>query len=145
MGYRSVLESADLDALSHQIIHALQLDGRASFNRIATVLGVSEQTVARRYRRMRADGIIRVVGLLDPSRLGQTMSTVRIQCRPGTATKLADALARRADVAWLSLTAGGTEIVCSVRSITAERRDELLLQRLPSTSAVLGVSAHSTL
>jgi DNA-binding Lrp family transcriptional regulator len=145
MGYQSVLESSALDPLSHQVIHALQIDGRASFNRIATVLGVSEQTVARRYRRMRADGIVRVVGLLDPSRLGQTMSTVRIQCRPGAATKLADALAKRADVAWLSLTAGGTEIVCSVRSITAERRDELLLQRLPSTSAVLAVSAHSTL
>lgn len=145
MGYRSMLESSALDPLSHQIIHALQIDGRASFNRIATVLGVSEQTVARRYRAMRADGIIRVVGLLDPSRLGQTSSTVRIQCRPGAASKLADVLAKRADVAWLSLTSGGTEIVCSVRSITAERRDELLLQRLPSTSAVLGVSAHSTL
>jgi DNA-binding Lrp family transcriptional regulator len=145
MGYRPVLESSVLDPLSHQIIHALQIDGRASFNRIASVLGVSEQTVARRYRRLRADGIIRVVGLLDPSRLGQTMSTVRIQCRPGTATKLADVLAQRADVAWLSLTSGGTEIVCSVRSISAARRDELLLQRLPSTSAVLGISAHTTL
>jgi DNA-binding Lrp family transcriptional regulator len=145
MAYRTVLESSGLDPLSHRIIHALQVDGRASFKRIADVLGVSEQTVARRYRRMRTDGIIRVVGLLDPSRLGQTMSTVRIQCRPGSATKLADALARRVDVAWLSLTAGGTEIVCSVRSISAERRDELLLQRLPSTSAVLGISAHATL
>ena len=145
MANRSVLESSALDPLSHQIIHALQIDGRASFNRIATVLDVSEQTVARRYRRMRADGIIRVVGLLDPARLGQTVSTVRIQCRPGTAAKLADALAQRADVAWVSLTSGGTEIVCSVRSITVERRDELLLQRLPSTSAVLGVSAHTML
>src|SRR5882762_11281885 len=99
MGYRSVLESSALDPLSHQIIHALQVDGRASFNRIATVLGVSEQTVARRYRRLRADGIVRVVGMVDPRRVGQTAWTVRIQCRPGTATKLADALARRGDVA----------------------------------------------
>ncbi|HVX46441.1 MAG TPA: Lrp/AsnC family transcriptional regulator [Mycobacteriales bacterium] len=145
MGNLSVLESSSLDPLSHRIIHALQIDGRASFNRIAAVLDVSEQTVARRYRRMRADGIIRVVGLLDPARLGHAVSTVRIQCRPGGAAKLADALARRADVAWVSLTSGGTEIVCSVRSISVERRDELLLQRLPSTSAVLGVSAHTML
>jgi DNA-binding Lrp family transcriptional regulator len=145
VGHRSVSESSALDPLSHQIIHALQIDGRAAFNRIAAVLGVSEQTVARRYRRMRADGVIRVVGLLDPVRMGQTMATVRIQCRPGTAAKLADALARRDDVAWVSLTSGGTEIVCSVRSRSIEQRDELLLQRLPSTSAVLGVSAHATL
>src|SRR5882757_10817849 len=123
MNARAVQESAALEPIDHRIIHALQLDGRASFNRIATVLGVSEQTVARRYRRMRGDGIVRVIGLVDPRRLGQTTWTVRIQCRPGTAAKLADALARRSDVAWVSLTAGGAEIICSVRSRTHEQRD----------------------
>ena len=145
MNAQDVQESSALEPVDHRIIHALQLDGRASFNRIATVLGVSEQTVARRYRRMRADGIVRVVGMVDPRRLGQTAWTVRIQCRPGTAAKLADALARRGDVAWVSLTAGGAEIICSVRSPTQEQRDELLLQRVPSTSAVLAISAHATL
>jgi DNA-binding Lrp family transcriptional regulator len=45
----------------------------------------------------------------------------------------------------VSLVAGGAEIICSVRSATREQRDELLLQRLPSTSAVLSLSAHATL
>ena len=80
MGYRSVLESAELDALSHQIIHALQLDGRASFNRIATVLGVSEQTAARRYRRMRTDGVGHGV---DKDLLGALLHQLRMRDERG--------------------------------------------------------------
>jgi DNA-binding Lrp family transcriptional regulator len=41
-----------LDDLDRALIHALHIDGRAPFSRIAAVLGVSAQTVARRYRRV---------------------------------------------------------------------------------------------
>jgi DNA-binding Lrp family transcriptional regulator len=139
------VNTVTLDRLDRQIIHALQVEGRAPFARIAQVLEVSEQTVARRYRRLRGDGLVRVIGLVDPVRLGQTDWTVRVQCRPGTTGQLADALARRDDVSWVSVSAGGTEIVCSVRSPTREQRDDLLLRRLPNTSHVLAVSAHAAL
>ncbi|WP_157420505.1 Lrp/AsnC family transcriptional regulator, partial [Actinomadura kijaniata] len=43
-----------LDEIDRGLVHALHLDGRASFGRIAEVLGVSTQTVTRRYRRLRA-------------------------------------------------------------------------------------------
>ena len=42
-----------LDQIDRQLIRALQLNPRAPFSRIADVMGVSEQTVARRYRRLR--------------------------------------------------------------------------------------------
>ncbi|MFI6833783.1 Lrp/AsnC family transcriptional regulator [Kribbella sp. NPDC050241] len=51
-----------LDDLDRAIAHALHIDGRAPFNRIAAVLGVSDQTVARRYQRLRSGGLLRVVG-----------------------------------------------------------------------------------
>ncbi|MCW2508709.1 MAG: Transcriptional regulator, AsnC family, partial [Modestobacter sp.] len=51
-----------IDAIDRRIVHAMQTDGRAPFSRLATVLGVSEQTVARRWRRLRADGVVRVLG-----------------------------------------------------------------------------------
>jgi DNA-binding Lrp family transcriptional regulator len=43
-----------LDEVDHNIIHALRIDGRAPFSRIASVLGVSTQTVSRRYGRPNA-------------------------------------------------------------------------------------------
>jgi hypothetical protein len=38
-----------LDTLDEQLIHALQVDGRATFNQVAAVLGASDRTVARRH------------------------------------------------------------------------------------------------
>ncbi|MFD7134491.1 AsnC family transcriptional regulator [Streptomyces sp. NPDC059894] len=40
-----------LDDSDRGLIHALRIDGRAPFSAIADVLGVSAQTVSRRYRR----------------------------------------------------------------------------------------------
>jgi DNA-binding Lrp family transcriptional regulator len=48
-------------------------------------------------------------------------------------------------VAWVTLGAAGSEVVCSVRSRSLEQRDELLLRRLPSTTAVLDISAYAVL
>ncbi len=138
-------DSAVFDDLEREITQALQIDPRAGFSRIAEVLGVSEQTVARRYRRLRGEGLLRVIGLVDPRSVGQSEWMVRVGCRPGGVGRLAEALARRDDVSWVTLTAGGSEIVCSVRSRSAEQRDELLLQRLPATSQVLTMEVYAVL
>jgi len=38
-----------LDDVDRGLVHALQIDGRAPLRAIATVIGVSENTIARRY------------------------------------------------------------------------------------------------
>ena len=60
------VESITVDDLDRQVAQCLGVDGRASFSAIAEVLGVSDQTVARRYRRLRSAGVLRVVGLRYP-------------------------------------------------------------------------------
>jgi DNA-binding Lrp family transcriptional regulator len=139
------MKSFQVDQLDRQIIHALIVDGRAPFSRIAAVAGVSEQTVARRYRRMHSAAIVRVVALLDSQRLGQSDWAVRLQCVPDAAAGVADALARRADTAWVRLTSGGTEIVCAVKSADGHSRHDLLLRQLPSSRRIVALSAHSIL
>ena len=54
------MRSDSFDPLDRQLVHALQLDPRAPFSRVAAVLGVSDQTVARRYSRLRTDGLIAI-------------------------------------------------------------------------------------
>lgn len=135
------IDSGSLDELDRKILHALQINGRAAFSLIGEAVGASEQTVARRYRRLRADGVVRVVGLVDPERLGQLDWMIRITCRPTASAALATALAQREDVAWVSLTGAGNEIFASLRSRTQDAREELLLRRLPKTEQVLNLSA----
>ncbi|MEV0150968.1 MULTISPECIES: Lrp/AsnC family transcriptional regulator [unclassified Nonomuraea] len=137
-------ESGSLEAIDLALAHALQLDGRAPFNRIGEVLGVSEHTVARRYRRLRGQGLLRVVGVLDATLYGHTSWAVRLVCTPDAAGPVAEALARRDDTVWVRLMSGGTEIVCGVHA-AAEDGDELLLKKLPRTPRVVAMTAHATL
>ncbi|HEY8980991.1 MAG TPA: AsnC family protein, partial [Streptomyces sp.] len=48
-----------LDGLDRALVHALHVDGRVAFSRVGEVVGVSGQTVARRYRRLREEAGLR--------------------------------------------------------------------------------------
>lgn len=127
------------------LVHALQVNGRASFREIADVLGISDQTAARRWARLRSAGRLRVLGLTDPLRLGDSIWVVRVRCTPDAAAYLGEAMARRTDTTWVNLSSGGTEISCSVRTRGPGPEESPLLQKLPRTPQVVDVSAHCSL
>ncbi|MFD0041048.1 Lrp/AsnC family transcriptional regulator [Streptomyces anulatus] len=110
------MESVTLDALDRRLIHALQLDGRLPFSRIAAAVGVPERTVARRYHRLRSRLALRVVGLVDGRRTGMLDWVVRVRCAPEAVETLAVLLARRDDTSWIAPLVGGTELTCMIRT-----------------------------
>lgn len=128
-----------------ELVHALQINGRASFTEIADVLGISDQTAARRWSRLRSAGKLRVLGLTDPRRLGNSVWLVRVRCTPDAASSLGKAMARRTDTTWVNLDSGGTEISCSVRTRSPGPEESPLLQKLPRTPQVVDLSAHCSL
>jgi len=130
--------------LDLQILHALQIDGRIGFGLLGRVLGVSDQTVARRYARMRSTSGLRVAAAGDSHRVGHRQWYVRVRT-PDAAMAIARAIARHPDTAWVRLVSGGTEIVCSLRAGAAASGRSLLLEKLPRTSRVLDVTAQSEL
>ncbi|HEX3789807.1 MAG TPA: Lrp/AsnC family transcriptional regulator [Pseudonocardiaceae bacterium] len=138
-------ESVVLDDLDRGLLHALNIDGRASFARIGEVLGVSDRTVGRRYARLRETNLVRLVGAIDAGQLGGAQWIIRVHCQPGSAMEIAVALARREDTRWVHLLSGGTEITASLQSWSLEERDDLILQRLQRTAPVVSVTAHSVL
>ncbi|WP_043686559.1 Lrp/AsnC family transcriptional regulator [Streptomyces xylophagus] len=135
-----------LDDLDRGLIHALHIDGRAPFSRIAAVLGVSAQTVARRYARLRTEASLRVVGLTDPHQAGRTQWLVRLTATARSAQDLARALVRRPDTSWVKLASGGTEIVAVIHAPTdGSGTNSLLLHDIPRTGGITAVSAHCLL
>ncbi|MER5434496.1 Lrp/AsnC family transcriptional regulator [Streptomyces sp. NPDC002588] len=134
-----------LDALDLKLLQALQFDGRAPFSRIAQVLGISDQTVARRLRRLRTTAGLRVLGMTDDIRLGRSNWIVRLSCTPDVADRLAGALARRPDTLYVALVSGGTEVICAMHPRSRQDRDDLLLGHLRRTPRVTSVSAHCIL
>jgi DNA-binding Lrp family transcriptional regulator len=134
-----------LDVVDRQIVHVLTIEPRAPFRTIAEITGISDQTAARRYRRLAESAGLRVLGVVDGSSLGWTDWFVRLQTMPGAADTIADALARRTDTKWVQLASGGTEIICFLEARTPEQRDALLLGGLPGSRRVVQISAHSIL
>jgi DNA-binding Lrp family transcriptional regulator len=135
----------NVDVLDRRIIQALYVDPRAPFSRLAEVLGSSEQTVSRRYRRLFDARILRVVGQLDSQRLGQSDWAVRIRCAPGSAPTVADKLAQHPDTSWVQLTSGGTEIFSTIHARDAEQRTPPLLSQLSVGRQVVDVEAYCLL
>ncbi|MEU8538416.1 AsnC family transcriptional regulator [Streptomyces sp. NPDC048717] len=128
------------DALDREIIHGLYCAPRSSFRRLGEVIGVSEQTVARRYSALRRDGVMRVVGLSGPAAQGRAEWITRLRCRPDAAGPVADSLARRPEVGYASIASGGSEIICTIRSAPGGGRDDVLLRQLPKAASILDMS-----
>lgn len=56
-----------LDELDKRVVGALQVDDRASWRRIADVIGAPERTVARRGARLLSTGSVVVNGFAPPA------------------------------------------------------------------------------
>jgi DNA-binding Lrp family transcriptional regulator len=134
-----------VDALDRRIIQSLYFDPRVSFSRLSEVLGSSEQTIARRYRRLFDGHVVRVVGQLDSQRLGQSDWAVRMRCAPGSTPAVATKLAEHPDTAWVQLTSGGTEIFSTIHSRDREEPTPLLLSQLSVGRQVVALEAYCLL
>jgi len=139
------VRTSQLDEVDRQLLHALMVAPRASFRQFAAVLDVSDQTIARRYRRLAAVTGLRVFGLIDGPRAGWVDWLVRLQAAPGSAQRIADTLAQRPDTRWVRLYSGGTEIVCTLQARSPEQRNALFLRGLPGSRHVTAITAQSIL
>ena len=66
----------NIDDTDRMIIRQVQHDGRLSFTDIANNTGISATSAADRFRRLVADGIVRIVTIPDPARIGLGISAV---------------------------------------------------------------------
>ena len=60
----------EIDAIDKVIVDKLSLNGRMPFADIANPLGVSKETIARRYEKLKQNGDLKVVVQIDPTKLG---------------------------------------------------------------------------
>lgn len=139
------MKADQLDSIDRKLVHALLIAPRAPFRQLAAALGVSDQTVRRRYGSLSSALGLRVLGRLDSARVGRVDWILRLQCTPDAAVAVGSALARRPDTSWVRLASGGTEIHCLFQPRGPEERDTLLLDRLTGSRRVLRVSAHELL
>jgi Lrp/AsnC family transcriptional regulator for asnA, asnC and gidA len=106
-----------LDDVDRALIEALQQNGRDSFRRIATEVGVSEATIRARYQRLCEDNILQVTAVTNPLGLGfEAMAMVGIRTG-GPPGEIAEEVARWDEAGFVVITAGQfdvlVELVCT--------------------------------
>ncbi|MBF6359867.1 Lrp/AsnC family transcriptional regulator [Nocardia farcinica] len=101
-------------------------------------------TRARRlWNSLSASGAVRVVGVA-PAHPDSEVTVLRIRVLRGKIDTITHALAKRDDIHFLDVSRAGDEISAVVAS-PPDRRDRLILDALPSTSAVTAVTAQTVL
>ena len=115
----------EVTELDKRIIEHLQQDGRRAFTRIAADLGVSEAAVRARTNRLIERGILQVVGVTDPLKLGfHQQAMIGVRCEADRLMEVAEAVAAFPEVDYLVVTAGSYDILVEV--VVCEDNDALL-------------------
>lgn len=104
-----------MDKTDRLILQSLQENGRTPFTRIAELAGVSESTIRSRYRMLQEDGIVRTVGIVDPTALGfQAPAIINVNVEPGETDRVARAIADLPEVSYLVMVLGSYDLVVEV-------------------------------
>jgi len=105
----------ELSVLDRRIVDHLQADGRKPFTQIAAELGVSEAAVRARTNRLLERGVIQIVGLTDPVKLGfQQQAMIGVRCEGGQMLAVAEAVAEFSEVSSVVVTAGAFDLLVEV-------------------------------
>jgi Lrp/AsnC family transcriptional regulator for asnA, asnC and gidA len=135
---------ANLDDVDRGIIAALQAEGRRPYSRVAADLGVSESVVRYRVQRLEQAGLLQVVGIADPLRIGfDRMALLGLKVRPGTVAQVCEAVSAFPESSYVAATAGSFDVIVEVICRDTAHFTELLTGRLHAVDGV--VSAESFL
>jgi Lrp/AsnC family transcriptional regulator for asnA, asnC and gidA len=126
-----------LDEVSKLIIEQLQKDGRKSYAEIGKVVGLSEAAVRQRVQKLTEAGILQIVAVTDPLKLGfSRQAMIGIRC-VGDSAQVADAIAKIPSVDYVVLTAGSFDIMAEVVCEDDDQLIELLNGKIRSLPGVI--------
>lgn len=128
--------AAPLDETSKAIIEQLQRDGRRSYAEIGKAVGLSEAAVRQRVQKLTDAGVMQIVAVTDPMRLGfsrQAMLGIRVS---GDTRIVADRLAEMSEISYVVLSAGSFDIIAEVVCEDDDGLIELLNEKIRGIEGV---------
>lgn len=129
--------ASQLDEISKQIIEQLQHDGRKSYAEIGKAVGLSEAAVRQRVQKLTESGVMQIVAVTDPLRLGfARQAMVGIKCT-GDVTAVAEALSQLSAVDYVVLTAGSFDLLVELVCENDDQLIALLNQRIRTLPGVV--------
>ncbi|HEX4703875.1 MAG TPA: Lrp/AsnC family transcriptional regulator [Pseudonocardiaceae bacterium] len=131
-----------LDDVSKRIIEQLQEDGRRPYGTIGKAVGLSEAAVRQRVQRLTRSGLMQIVAVTDPMRVGlfrQAMIAIKAD---GPLEPVAEALGAMDEIDYVVICAGRYDLLCEVVCEDDAQLLDLLSNRI---RAVPGIKDVETL
>lgn len=126
-----------MDRLDYEILALLQQDGRRSFTEIGKEVGFSEGTIRRRVARLVEDGTIRIIGLVDPHRVGfDAPAIIQVSVTPPHLEEAAQTIAQFPEVSYLLMISGEFDLIVEVRCQNREHLASFIRDDLQRVSGV---------
>ncbi len=103
-----------LDDVDRDLIRHLQADGRTSYSELGRVVGLSDAAARQRVNRLTADGVINIVAVTDPAKLGLGFQAQLGLTVSDDARKVAAEVGSHDDAVYVVMTAGRYDLIAEV-------------------------------
>lgn len=128
-----------LDELDRAIIALLQEDGRMAYTEMARRLDIAEATVRKRVSRLLEEGVVHVVGVVEPRWLGRTVTAiVGVRTEGRDVESIVAEVRSWEEVRFAAACAGTYDFILEVVVGSNEELYEFLTRRLRATPGVVG-------
>ena len=129
--------SQALDDIDRSIVEAMRKDGRVAFSQIAEQLNVSPGMIRLRYNRLVELGVLKVVAISNPLRMGyKTMAMIGIRVDGSKLLEVAEKISKLDEVIYLVVTSGRYDLFAEVACRDHDSLLEFLTRKLSTIEGV---------
>ena len=125
-----------LDDVSRAIIEQLQEDGRRPYGAIGNAVGLSEAAVRQRVARLTESGVMQIVAVTNPLKVGFSRTAMIGVEVDGDIEKVASALSEFEETDYVVITAGSFDVLCEVDCDNDDSLLELINRRIRALPGV---------
>lgn len=125
-----------LDDVSRAIIEQLQEDGRRPYGAIGKAVGLSEAAVRQRVARLTDSGVMQIVAVTNPLKVGFSRTAMIGVEVDGDIEKVASALSEFEETDYVVITAGSFDVLCEVVCDNDDSLLELINRRIRALPGV---------
>lgn len=121
--------------LDLSLIHALEVNPRASWKRLGEALGVAPVTAQRRWARLADVGAAWIAVL--PDLVDMASAVVKVDCAAGHKRSVATAVCAHRQAFTVEITGGSSDLVVTVVTSTAQKGQQYILDELDGLPGVV--------
>ncbi|MDR7318328.1 Lrp/AsnC family transcriptional regulator [Brevibacillus nitrificans] len=136
----------ELDDIDYGIVRALQENARLPFTQIAKELGVTEKTIRMRVQQMQDEGVLSLVGIVNPVKAGLNVQAfVQIATEADKLDDVVAVLNGIVEVRLVVLTSGDYQLITQILVRNYEELSQFLMKTLSKIPGITRVNVINEL